>query len=109
MASSIGIDNKLDEEKFEAESRPYTAQESRRESIVPPSLSHIRSNNGHGCADLEEGDATDATLTSSQPQDEKDPFEVAWDGDNDPSCPRSMSIVRKWLVVITVGMGSLCV
>ncbi|XXG97624.1 3-dehydroquinate dehydratase (3-dehydroquinase) [Hypoxylon texense] len=105
----MGIDNKLDEEKFEAESRPNTAEETRRESILAPTLSRIRSNNGHGCADLEEGDATDDTLTSGQPQNEKDPFEVAWDGDDDPSCPRSISIVRKWLVVVTVGMGSLCV
>ncbi|KAI2620156.1 MFS general substrate transporter [Hypomontagnella submonticulosa] len=101
-------------EKFDTESRPETIQ---RESIEiphpsrirPSSIGRVRSNNGHGCADLEEGDTTEDTLTSTQPQNEKDPFEVVWDGDDDPLCPRSMSLARKWLVVVTVGMGSLCV
>ena len=33
---------------------------------------------------------------------------VQWD-DNDLSNPRNMSLWRKWLLVITVSMGSLCV
>ncbi|KAI1780570.1 MFS general substrate transporter [Hypoxylon cercidicola] len=107
--SNIRINDTLNKEKLELESRRSTAQDSHRESIAASTLSRIRSNNGHGCADLEESDATDDTLASTQPQNEKDPFEVAWDGDDDPLCPRSMSIVRKWLVVVTVGMGSLCV
>ncbi|OTA95765.1 hypothetical protein M434DRAFT_393409 [Hypoxylon sp. CO27-5] len=107
---------RADSEKFDVESRPGTSQGSRHESfeersvsrIRSSSIARVRSNNGHGCADLEEGDATDDTLTS-QPQVEKDPFEVAWDGDDDPLCPRRISNLRKWLMVITVGMGSLCV
>ncbi|KAI1104428.1 putative bicyclomycin resistance protein [Jackrogersella minutella] len=109
--------DKLDPEKVEVDSRPGTAEGSKLAPYATPSLSQIRSlsitrirsNNGHGCADLEEGDATDDTLTLAQARTEKDPFEVSWDGDDDPLCPRSMSIVRKWLVVITVGLGSLCV
>ncbi|KAI1381432.1 MFS general substrate transporter [Hypoxylon crocopeplum] len=108
--------DKLDQEKLELEAGLDAGPESRRKSLEShrmrsPSITRLRSNNGHGCADLdeEEGDATDDTLTSAQPQVEKDPFEVAWESDKDPLCPRSMSIVRKWLVVITVGMGSLCV
>ncbi|KAJ8121647.1 hypothetical protein O1611_g10047 [Lasiodiplodia mahajangana] len=66
-------------------------------------LGPARSQNGHGCADLSDekeemrhahGDA---------------PFEVLFDGDDDPMCPRNMSIARKWLLVIIVGLGSLCV
>ncbi|KAI1411776.1 putative bicyclomycin resistance protein [Hypoxylon sp. FL1857] len=114
MASGM---DRADSEKLDVESRPETGQESRRESLeersVPrirsSSIARVRSNNGHGCADLEEGDATDDTLTSSHPQAEKDPFEVSWDGDDDPLNPRRISNVRKWLMVITVGMGSLCV
>ncbi|OTA65176.1 major facilitator superfamily transporter [Hypoxylon sp. EC38] len=113
MTSSV---DRADSEKFDVESRPGTSQGSRHESfeersvsrIRSSSIARVRSNNGHGCADLEEGDATDDTLTS-QPQVEKDPFEVAWDGDDDPLCPRRISNLRKWLMVITVGMGSLCV
>lgn len=33
---------------------------------------------------------------------------VQWD-DNDPMHPYSMSLGRKWLTVVTVSMGSLCV
>jgi hypothetical protein len=36
-------------------------------------------------------------------------FEVSWDGDKDPMCPRSMSRVRKWFIVSIACMGSLCV
>ncbi|KAI1809356.1 MFS general substrate transporter [Poronia punctata] len=38
-----------------------------------------------------------------------DPFEVTFDGDDDPFCPRSMSLARKWLLVCIVGCGSFCV
>ncbi|KAG4221914.1 hypothetical protein PC116_g29610 [Phytophthora cactorum] len=115
---SSGVDKlPIDSEKPETDSQPDTASVSRQESLAEPdvsrirssSLARIRSNNGHGCADLEEGDATDDSLTPDQRQVEKDPFEVAWDGDDDPLCPRSMATARKWLAVITVGMGSLCV
>lgn len=40
----------------------------------------------------------------------QDPFEVEWDGgDNDPLCPRSMKLARKWLIVFITCFGSLCV
>jgi hypothetical protein len=34
---------------------------------------------------------------------------VGWDGDKDPMCPRSMSRMRKWLIVSIACVGSLCV
>ncbi|KAI0537053.1 major facilitator superfamily domain-containing protein [Xylaria digitata] len=60
-------------------------------------LGPTRSQNGHGCADLSDKD------------DNEDPFEVSFDGDDDPMCPRSMSLARKWFLVCLVGLGSLCV
>ncbi|KAI8944078.1 major facilitator superfamily domain-containing protein [Xylaria longipes] len=62
--------------------------------------SPARSQNGHGCADLSDKDGE---------KDEDDPFEVSFDGDDDPMCPRSMNIARKWILVCVVGLGSLCV
>lgn len=41
-------------------------------------LGPARSQNGHGCADLSDEDAR-----------RDDPFEVSFDGDDDPMCPRS--------------------
>jgi hypothetical protein len=73
------------------------------------SLSRARSNNGYGCDD---------TRNSSQEEigdveiggQEKDPWEVRWDGgDNDPKNPRSMTMGRRWIIVIIVSASSLCV
>ncbi|KAJ3560579.1 hypothetical protein NPX13_g9254 [Xylaria arbuscula] len=60
-------------------------------------LGPARSQNGHGCADI------------SDKEENGDPFEVSFDGDDDPLCPRSMNTTRKWLLVCIVGLGSLCV
>jgi len=38
-----------------------------------------------------------------------DQYEVSFDGDHDPMCPRSMSLARKWIIVVIVCMGSSCV
>lgn len=36
-------------------------------------------------------------------------FLVKWDDDNDPMNPRSMSLLRRWVIVSVVSMGSACV
>ena len=36
-------------------------------------------------------------------------FTVGWDGDDDPLCPRSMSLFKKWVIVCIVSTGSLLV
>lgn len=79
----------------------------RRQSLAL--AARVRSHNGHGCADLEEGSELDTHGTDGAGLPEKDPFEISWDGDDDPLCPRSMSSGRKWIIVLIVGMGSLCV
>ena len=38
-----------------------------------------------------------------------DQYEVSFNGDQDPMCPRSMPLARKWIIVIIICMGSLCV
>lgn len=38
-----------------------------------------------------------------------DIVEVSFDGDQDPMSPRSMPRIRKWIVVIVVCTGTLCV
>lgn len=88
------------------------------------SISHTRSNNGYGCDDLadddDDGDGNDneSPSSSSDPKsggrDEatggKDPFEVQFDrGTDDPWNPRSMSTLRKWLIVALSSSGSFCV
>jgi hypothetical protein len=34
---------------------------------------------------------------------------VAWDGSEDPEDPRNLSLLRRWLVLMVIVMGSLCV
>ncbi|KAH8677260.1 major facilitator superfamily domain-containing protein [Xylariales sp. PMI_506] len=78
---------------------------SRSPSAASKSVHRVRSHNGHGCANID--DSPDEGV--NQRAEEKDPFEVTWDGDNDPLCPRTMSSLRKWVLVVIVSMGSLCV
>ncbi|RYO83606.1 hypothetical protein DL762_006055 [Monosporascus cannonballus] len=117
------------EKALEAEQEPYyepihrrsrdDAQEptrtSSRVSARRPSLStlppvaRVRSQNGHGCADLEESGGPEDMPPQDRPELEKDSFEVSWDGDDDPMCPRSLPLFQKWTMVVIVGMGSFCV
>jgi uncharacterized membrane protein YjjB (DUF3815 family) len=34
---------------------------------------------------------------------------VGWDGADDPMNPKNMATARKWMVVVTLAFGSLCV
>ena len=87
-----------------------TASASRHSVSSMSSVAHVRSQNGHGCADLEEsGWATEGPPSQIRAEPEKDPFEVSWDSDDEPLCPRSMPLFRKWILVLIIGMGSLCV
>lgn len=38
----------------------------------------------------------------------EDAYRVGWDGENDPSSPRSMSTTRKWMLVLVVCMATVC-
>ncbi|KAI3341705.1 major facilitator superfamily domain-containing protein [Ustulina deusta] len=89
--------------KFEGDEAQWTTSASRddaeSQSDETIELGPARSQNGHGCADLSDKDD----------DGDGDPFEVSFDGDDDPMCPRSMNLARKWLLVCIVGLGSLCV
>jgi hypothetical protein len=47
-------------------------------------LGPSRSQNRHGCADLPDADEKDHSQ-----EENSDPFEVSFDGEDDPMCPRS--------------------
>ncbi|KAI1196153.1 major facilitator superfamily domain-containing protein [Nemania serpens] len=48
-------------------------------------------------------------LTSTIRESNDDTFEVSFDGDDDPFNPRSMNQARKWILLVVVCFGSLCV
>jgi hypothetical protein len=85
----------------------------RNESRSIRSLSRIRSNNGYGCDEGDESteeEGSGGDVEAGRVPVEKDPYEVRWEGgDSDPLNPRSMTMARKWLVVIIVSLSSLCV
>jgi hypothetical protein len=73
------------------------------------SISRSRSNHGYGCDEHEESDES-ADVEGGVFREEKDPFEVKWQGgDNDEMNPRSLGLGRKWVVVLIVSASSLCV
>lgn len=58
-------------------------------------------------ADLESNTGIVDEVVLGPDSEEKDPYEVAWDGgDADPMCPRSMATWRKWLIVFITCFGS---
>ncbi|KAG7412588.1 Efflux pump atB [Fusarium oxysporum f. sp. rapae] len=78
-----------------------SSQAIRTRSRASASISRCQSQNGYSCNPHNE---------PSDDEVEKDPFEVGWDGgDNDSLCPRSFHKMKKWLIVIIVSSGSLCV
>ncbi len=87
---------------------------SNRSQPTAPSLYSTRSYvDGHGTyftepepgPDAGPEDAKEVVVEGSQDK----PFEVGWDGPDDPMNPKNMRTARKWLVVITLAVGSLCV
>ncbi|KAF7532835.1 hypothetical protein G7054_g7574 [Neopestalotiopsis clavispora] len=70
-------------------------------------MARIRPDNGHGCTDLQQD--TDEIEGSNAEKTNNDEYLVRWDGDKDPFCPRSRGLLHKWVIVVIVGMGSLCV
>jgi hypothetical protein len=46
--------------------------------------------------------------TQSPPSTEKDSYEVSWEGDADPLCPRNFSTLKKWRIVLVICFVSLC-
>ncbi|KAL8853958.1 MAG: hypothetical protein Q9221_001266 [Calogaya cf. arnoldii] len=92
---------------------PDDAEEAKQEfrpspkSRSPASIQHSRSvndhNNGSGNGQRNAQQAAPEAVA-----DEK-AFEVQWDGEKDPANPRSMSSLRKWMIVIIVSLSSACV
>lgn len=90
----------------------HVATPTSRRSSVSRSIARTVSQNGYGVsheAGANGGEwKVDEEAAAAVP--EKDPYEVGWDnGDNDPLCPRSLSVGRKWLIVIIVSSASFCV
>ncbi|KAG9248040.1 major facilitator superfamily domain-containing protein [Calycina marina] len=99
----------------ETDSLPPNNRELEFEPIVPSpksrggpgslhhNISRTRSQNGYGCDD--EGDDAEVQVADN----DTDPYDVQWSGEDDPLNPRNMKVAKKWIVVIIVSLSSICV
>lgn len=117
--ANTGADQGQDQEEIEEHRYPETDVISARPSkgTHPDTLTKTRSQRSYAGADGytrfsedqekskmgENGENSDAYI------DPEKKFEVGWDGDNDPMSPKSMSLARKWVVVLVMASSSLCV
>lgn len=96
--------------------RPDSKSGAHRSPSASRTISRTRSQNGYSCDDYP-GDGSEedtpeggADTSGSQTPEDKDPYEVTFDGgDADLMCPRSMGTARKWLIVSIVSGASFCV
>lgn len=92
---------------------PIRAASNRRASLDITKTGSLRrslSNNGYGCDDLiDDAESPSQTPDTVPMPDEKDPYEVTWDGDLDPSNPRNMPKWKKWTIIAITSFGSFCV
>lgn len=87
---------------------PVLSHQSRDSNALHPTRSYV---DGHGtyCGDKSHDDLPGgAQEVDLEGADEK-AFEVRWDGPDDPLHPRNIHKARKWLVVIILAFGALCV
>lgn len=108
----IGLDNNGFAATKEGGPRPAHGRDQRR-SQDGRSLKTTRSHqsraggDGYTCFDAEP--------ENTRPNNPKpgvvteQPYLVAWDGDADPLNPRSMSKLRRWVIVLICSTSSLCV
>lgn len=69
--------------------------------------SHV---DGHGYfSDDGRNDGQDVEQQVTIEDKDENPFEVGWDGPEDPMNPKNMKVWRKWMIVVINAFGALCV
>jgi hypothetical protein len=92
---------------------PGTGRSQRRRSQDNKSLKTVRSH--HSRAGGDGYTCLDADANVHGPDKSKpgvvleQPYLVTWDGDADPENPRSMTMLRRWAIVLICAASSLCV
>jgi len=87
----------------------------RSNKTTAASLRRNISSNGYGCdnpvdsADFPDVGVDDISPSPQDDDDEKDAFEVGWDGPDDPENPRNMSKGKKWAIIGITSFGSFIV
>ena len=87
---------------------PITTTKSHRTLSLHPTRSCY---DGHSYHRDQEADADNGSPpeVDGQGSSEKSFMVTGFDGPDDPMNPKNMSVARKWLIVMTIALGSLCV
>jgi multidrug resistance protein len=87
---------------------PMSSRRSQPTSLLSQTRSFV---DGHGGTYLsgEEEHYMTSDDTDDDAEGKGKVFEVNWDGPDDAMNPKNMKTFRKWIVVITLALGSLCV
>ncbi|EXJ91425.1 hypothetical protein A1O1_04537 [Capronia coronata CBS 617.96] len=110
------MDNKMTEEEEKEKTQgqhpvaltPVQSRRSQAASTHHSSRSYVDGHGTHVPAGGQDDDSDGAQAMDVEISAEK-AFEVGWDGPGDPMNPKNMSGGRKWLIVMTLAFGSLCV
>lgn len=99
----------IDEEK--ALGSPPKRPQSTRSLRTTRSHQSRAGGDGYTCFDAEPGHIANANGQDVNGNGGvvEQPYLVTWDGDADPENPRSMSMLRRWMIVLICSASSLCV
>lgn len=100
-----------DEQEFEAIRTPQQQQQQYFPYLTTP-LQEVRSRSSARSHKSYDGYTVDQDDQEGDTGDSTDPnrqFEVRFDGEEDPMNPKNRSTFRKWVIVLIVAFGSLCV
>jgi hypothetical protein len=90
-------------------SQPPIASTTSRQRTQPLSRSRSLATDGYSCYNLDGDEPDENEDPESAKRVSTSAFEVRWDGDNDPACPRNFNKFRKWLIVLIASSCSFCV
>lgn len=77
-------------------------------TVRGPSLDAKTAVNGEGDGDVERA-AIQGEVKKEKEEPVVDPNECRFEGDDDPDDPLNIPFWKKWMAVITVGTGAICV
>jgi multidrug resistance protein len=109
--SSDGVE---DGKSQEYEGSPYQAQDGQDIFSRQKSRQSLQSHRSHAGADgytcfSDDPERPNIPTGDTAHEDDQHRLTVTWDGDSDPMNPRSMSKLRKWIILLVVSSCSLCV
>ena len=108
---AIGLEEIKTAEEKEKEQGKALSQSGTTNLIPTKSARSLHSHRSYTAKDgyVSYNDPEDEQPSNSSGDTSSEHFLVKWDGDNDPMNPRSMSKLRRWIVVLIVSSSSLCV